>query len=368
MPRSGTSRLNLSGVFRPDRGLRARLRGSALRPSLDEASRLLGLTDPRLDREPGPLTIKLGVPGTTALTVIDQRGETPRTYHLDAEAEDLAERLAAIRGGRPGLNVRILVDPASCFIRTLTLPSAALPRMRAVLAQELEAATPFRSEAVHGDWYVEGEDAETATLRVRHVVLKRARLAPLLGTLDRAGLQLDAIVVGAAEDRTMPLDLLSDGHRALPGFLRGAGAGNLALVGGALLLTVVAFLSLRAQQEATLAGLDQAFLAARRAAGPSAKPLVQAGAAAILSERGPPLARTWDAIAAALPDAASAQSLRVDAEGLVLTLVAPDEAAVLGALGNVAGFGKPALREATPFQGGRWLVVALPRMPGGKQP
>lgn len=327
-----------------------------LRQGFDAAAHLLGFTEVRTDRDPALLTIRLGPPGEAALAVIDRRDGQHRTDRLDAGAEDLAERLAAIRGGRAGLRVRILVDPALCFVRSLDLPGAALPQMRAVLAQELEAATPFRADQVLSDWYVEGEDTAARSLRVRHVVLKRARLDPLLATLARAGLVAGQVAVGPAEDRTMPVDLLTGGHRTLPGLLRGAGTGNLLLMAGALLLLLGAFFGLRQHQEARLRTLDDAFVAARRAAGPP-PPAVQAGIAAILAERGPPLGRTWDALAAALPDTVSAQSLRLTGEGLDLTLTGPDPQAALAALGTIPGFGPPILREAA----GTRIVVALPR-------
>ncbi|AWN48600.1 hypothetical protein DK419_21445 [Methylobacterium terrae] len=340
---------------------------ASFRQGLDAASHLLGFTEPRTDRAAALLTLRLGPPGDPGLTLIDRRDGPDRTYRLDLAADDLAERLAAIRGGRTGGGAKILVDPAACFVRTLDLPSAALPRMRAVLAQELEAATPFRADQVFSDWYVEGEDVETRTLRVRHVVLKRARLAPLLAALAGAGLGASVVAVGPSEDRTMPVDLLSSGHRALPGLLQGSG--NLVLAAATFLFLLGAFLALRQHQAATLQALDDAFAAARRAASSGSPPAVQGGAAAILAERGPAVARTWDAVAAALPPTASAQVLRLTGAGLELTLLAPDPQAVLTALAHLPGFGVPELRQASPAEGGRQrLVVALPRRAAGDRP
>ncbi|QRE74032.1 hypothetical protein [Methylobacterium aquaticum] len=339
---------------------------ASLRQGVDAASHLLGLTEARADREPAVLTLRLGAPHEAGLTVIDRRDGTDRTYRLDLRADDLPEQIAAIRGGRPEGRAKVIVDPAACFIRTLDLPSAALPRMRAVLAQELEAATPFRADQVFSDWYVEGEDPETRTLRVRHVVLKRARLGPVLAALAGAGLTASVVAVGPAEDRTMPVDLLSSGHHALPGLLRSSG--NLVLVAATGLFLVGAFLGLRQHQAATLDALDDAFATARRSASSGLPPAVQAGAAAMLAERGLPLARIWDAVAAAVPDAASAQSLRLTREGLELTLLAPDAPAVLSALGRLPGFGAPELRQSSPMEGGQRLVVALPRRATGARP
>lgn len=332
---------------------------AAAREAVDAAAYLLGLREVRVDRALLPFTIRIGEAGAGGLILIDHRAEPPRSYRLDMQADDFAERLLAIRGGQSGLGAKVVVDPGYCFSRTLTLPSAALPRMRAVLDQELEAATPFRPDAVYADWFVEGEDTEARTLRVRHVVLKRTRLDPLLDVLRRCGLAPGPVTVGLDETRTMPVDLLTGGYRALPGSV----GGNLILLVGAALLLLAAVFGFRQHQTATLAALDEAFVLARRAAGPAVPAPVQASRAALLAGRTPPLARAWDALAAALPDTASASVLRLDAEGAEITLSALDEGAALAALATVPGFGQPLLREArTEEGGGRHLVVALPRI------
>lgn len=343
-------------------------RKAVLRESLDATAYLLGLSEVRADRALGLLTIRLGPPGEPGLTLIDRRGDTPLVQWIDAD-DALPARLAAFRAGQTGVRAKILVDPARCFMRTLTLPSAALPRMRAVLAQELEAATPFRATGVHSDWYVEGEDAAARSLRVRHVVLKRAALDPLLAALAEAGIAAGPVAVGLDEERTMPVDLLTGGHRTLQGLAGGARRGDLALLAGAALLMLAAFWGVRAHQDATLAALDDAFAQARRAAGPALPAPVQAGAAAILSSRTPPLARTWDALAAVLPDSVSATSLSFDADGARLTLLAADEPAALAALSKLPGFGAPFTSESVVGpDGARRIVVQLPRARGGAQP
>ncbi|MCJ2012629.1 hypothetical protein [Methylobacterium sp. J-076] len=347
-------------------GLRLLLAGARsprLRQALDAAVHLSGFSEPRADRLPTALTVHLGAPG--AVTVTDRREGEVRTYRFAGEADDLAERIAAVAGGRGGVRAKVLLDPGACFIRALDLPSAALPRMRALLAEELEAATPFRAGAVYSDWFVEGEDVAGRTLRVRHVVIKKARLDPLLDALARAGLPVGPVAVGRAEDQTMPVDLLSHGHRALPALLGGARAGDLGLWLGAGLLLALAFAGWRAHQDATLAALDGAFAAARHAVVPVPPP-VQAGLAVIEAGRAPPLARSWDALAAALPDGASATSLHLDATGALLTLTAGDEAEALAGLARVPGFGPPSLRGSLAEAPGLTrLVVFLPRADRG---
>ena len=337
-------------------------RTARLRRVLDAAVHLSGFAEPRGDRVQAGLTVRLGAPGETAVAVIDRRGGEARTYRFAAgDPAEWAEGIAGIAGGRGSTRVKVLVDPAACFLRSLDLPSAALPRMRALLAEELEAATPFRASAVYSDWFVEGEDVAARTLRVRHVVIKKARLDPLLDALARAGLPVGPVAVGRDEDQTMPVDLLSHGHRSLKALFPGARTGDVVLLAGALLFLVAAFWGWRAHQDATLSALDDAFAATRRSAGPSLPPPVQAGLATILAGRAPPLARTWDALAAALPEGTSATALHLDGAGALVTLETRDEARALAALARVPGFEAPVLRQAGDGpQGTRTLVVLLP--------
>ncbi|WP_232628506.1 hypothetical protein [Methylobacterium sp. Leaf118] len=342
---------------------------ATLRESFDTAAHLLGLSEVRADRAITHITLQLGPPGETGLAVLDHRAAEPRRHALAIGADDLVERLMAIREGQAGLRAKILVDPTACFTRTLVLPSAVLPRMRMVLAQELEAATPFRAEGVHADWFVESEDVQARTLQVRHVVLKRGRLDPLLAALAQAGIAVATVTVGPDEARTMPVDLLSGGHRTLQGLAGGARTGDLAFLAGAVLLLLGAVWGWHAHQAATLEALDAAVTAARRAAGPALPAPLQAGTAALLAGRTAPVARTWEALAAALPATDWAVALRLDRDSAYLTLQAADEAAALEALAQIPGFGPPHLRDAQASAGGgHRLLVELPRVGRGERP
>ncbi len=336
-----------------------------MRQGVDAASHLLGLTEARADREPAVLTLRLGAPHEAGLTVIDRRDGTDRTYRLDLQADDLPGQIAAIRGGRPEGRAKVIVDPAACFIRTLDLPSAALPRMRAVLAQELEAATPFRADQVFSDWYVEGEDPETRTLRVRHVVLKRARLGPVLAALAGAGLTASVVAVGPAEDRTMPVDLLSSGHHALPGLLRSSG--NLVLV------AATGCSPRRLPRPAPAPGGD--------ARCPRRRLRHRPPGGLLRAAPGGPGRRRRDAGRARPPARADLGCGRRGPAGHGLgavpaphprgtrtDLARPRRSGGALGLGRLPGFGAPELRQSSPMEGGQRLVVALPRRAAGARP
>ncbi|ACA15697.1 Fimbrial assembly family protein [Methylobacterium sp. 4-46] len=323
---------------------------------LAEAASLFG-EEERRDRAESDLVLRLEPGGD--LVLLDRRGAEPRSYRLAPDLGDLAERLAAIRGaGRAAVRVKVLVPPDLCFLRTLSLPAGALPRMREVLDRELEAATPFRAAAIYGDWFVIGEEA--GRLRIRHCVVKRSRLDPLLGALAAAGLAAGPVVVGLEEDRTLPVDLLSGGRRALPRRLAGLRAGDALALALAAGLLIAAHGLWRGHQAATLAALDAATLAARRAAPARPPAPVPAVAAELLAQRAarPPLAAIWDALAEALPGSVSAETLHLDAGGLTLGLRAPDAAPALRALARVPAFG-PARLLAEDGAGRAVLAVPL---------
>jgi general secretion pathway protein L len=303
---------------------------------------------PRADRIKYDLLLQIAAspakPGLEAqnLTVVDRRQAEPRVYKLMGAPDELRQQLAAIRGvGRDEVRAKILIDPAACLIRALTLPAQVLPRLREVLAQDLEARTPFRSDMVYSDWYVESED-DDGHLKVRHVVLKRAALDSLLVTLAEAGLVAGPVAVGRAETQAMPVDLLTGGYRTIPGVLRRIKAGDAVLALIAVILAISAFGLFRAHQTATLDALDEATREARltslnRVPGP-----VLSGAASLEAARAarPPLGLVW-ATLAALPKAISIENLHISPSGVTVTVLTPDETTARDALAALPPFGLP---------------------------
>ena len=107
-----------------------------------------------------------------------------------------------------------LLLPASAVLRrTLPLPSAAEPRLREVLAFELDRQTPFSADQVAHQGRVLSRDPATQQMQVELLVLPRARLdaeLQALGPLARGLAGVDAV---EADGRRLGLNLLPDDRR-----------------------------------------------------------------------------------------------------------------------------------------------------------
>jgi general secretion pathway protein L len=146
-----------------------------------------------------------------ALLASSHRGDRPLgEVPLDAELlEDLRARADA--SGTPRW---LLIPAASVLRRVLTLPAAAEPRLREVLAFELDRQTPFSADQVSFQGRVLGRDLAAQQLRVELLVLPRARLEAELAAIGPLARGLAGVDVVEADGRRLGLNLLPDAARA----------------------------------------------------------------------------------------------------------------------------------------------------------
>lgn len=127
-----------------------------------------------------------------------------------------AQQQAALQDACAGIDphdLRLaLCLPASAVLRRrLHLPLAALPRLRQVLAYEMDRQTPFRADQVHFDIRLL-EKAAAGMLDVELVAVPRSRLDPLLQRLDATGLRVDAVDT-LVDGQRLGVNLLPTGQR-----------------------------------------------------------------------------------------------------------------------------------------------------------
>ncbi|HEU0151903.1 MAG TPA: PilN domain-containing protein [Arenimonas sp.] len=126
---------------------------------------------------------------------------------------DLLEALGA-RADASGTPRWLMVPAASMLRRVLVLPAAAEPRLREVLAFELDRQTPFSADQVSFEGCVLSRDVAAQQLRVELLVLPRTRLdaeLAAIGPLARGLAGVDGI---EADGRRLGLNLLPDAARA----------------------------------------------------------------------------------------------------------------------------------------------------------
>jgi general secretion pathway protein L len=108
----------------------------------------------------------------------------------------------------------LLLPPEAVLRRVLSLPEAAQPRLREVLAFELDRQTPFTAAEVSYEGRVLSRDAASGQLQVQLTVLPRSRLEAELAALGPLAPGLAGVDVLAPDGGPQGLNLLPEARRA----------------------------------------------------------------------------------------------------------------------------------------------------------
>jgi general secretion pathway protein L len=150
--------------------------------------------------------------------------------------EDLRARLDA---GAAGVPRWLLLEASQVLRPVLTVPAGAEPRLREMMAHEVDRQTPFAPEQVSFEPRVIARDAATRQLRVELVVLPLARLESLRARLGPLSAGLAGVEVVGADGVALGVNLLPQGVRAVR-----ADRAGLLNIGLALAITLVLFAAL----------------------------------------------------------------------------------------------------------------------------
>ncbi|MFT3806950.1 PilN domain-containing protein [Arenimonas sp.] len=187
------------------------------------------------------------------------RAETDRRIvelgNLPMDAELLANLRARLDAQAGGVGRWLLLDPSQVLRRSLTLPSSAEPRLREVLAHEIDRQTPFPADQVVFETRVLGRDTATKQLQVELVVVPRAVLDAQLEALGPLADRLVGVDVADGEGARLGVNLL-------PTAQRGAGGDrdrwlNRGLVVATVLLLLMAMLQVLDNRRTALAEVRQ---------------------------------------------------------------------------------------------------------------
>ncbi|TNJ35553.1 PilN domain-containing protein [Arenimonas terrae] len=107
----------------------------------------------------------------------------------------------------------LLLPSANVLRRSLSLPTAAEPRLREVLAFELDRQTPFSADQVSHQGRVLSRDPATQQMQVELLVLPRARLEAELHALGPLAEGLAGVDAIEPDGRRLGLNLLPAGRR-----------------------------------------------------------------------------------------------------------------------------------------------------------
>ena len=174
---------------------------------------------------------------------------------------DLRARLDASAAGAPRW---LLLDASQVLRPQLAVPAGAEPRLREMMAHEIDRQTPFALDQVAYEARVLARDAATRQLRVELVVLPVARLQALLERLGPLSAGLAGVDVLGDDGRPLGVNLLPRGDRVAR--VERTRTLNLALGLGAAVVLLASLVLVLGNREDARAAWDERVSAAQKQA------------------------------------------------------------------------------------------------------
>lgn len=273
--------------------------------------------------------------GEVELVAAGRRGDTTLGRLPLDDASVLAEARQRLDGS--AVPRWLLLPAAQVLRRTLVLPAAAEPRLREVLAFELDRQTPFSADQVSFHGRVLSRDAATQQLSVELLVLPRTRLDAEVLALGTLADDLAGVDVVDADGRRLEVNLLPESrreHRHDP--VRRLNAALAAVAAAALLATLLMTLANRREvRDDFRAQVEAATVEARQARQLRNQLQLSAQAANFLAATRasrPTMLEVLDDLTRRMPDDTSLDKLSINDDNLVMvgqSLAAPALVALL---------------------------------------
>jgi general secretion pathway protein L len=280
---------------------------------------------------------------------------------LAGDAVDAGGDLRRLGLARSGGPIGIRLPRNACLVRRIELPAAARADFAKILKLDLERSTPFRLQDVYCDHVVENGAPRHGKIWVRQVVVKREHLDPLVRQLAGSGVSVAfADCWDDAGKDGLPIDLLHSTRQEPSGGARRRLSPAVVLAAFALVLSGSAVAIGLARYEAALQRLEQETdtakanaLAVRRSLTNVEGSLGQVAELRRLKAR-PPVIHVLNELTRMLPDTAWVSYLKVEADVIEVTIVAPATGELL------------ALFERSPLFTGASLTAPVTYDPAGQ--
>jgi general secretion pathway protein L len=315
---------------------------------------LLGLL-PRRTRSVATLLVAVGPNGYRIFE--DQNGR-PRSADAGADlaALDAVNMTAKLARSNPAAVVGIRVPLESCFVRHVELPRGAQDDAARILDLDLERATPFKLKDVYTAALVDNAHSSTGRLRVRHLVIKRESVEPILSELRASGVSIGFIDCwGDATGQALPVNFLASQQQG------DASSGrvlsfNRALMLLAILAGAAAILLTNGRYQSAIETLESRIGEARTQATSVRRALDTSEAALSEIERlqaaklgNVPTVEILNALTKLLPDSVWLTDLRLEGGLLDITGLAQSSAALLPLFERSTLFADAAMTSAVNF-------------------
>lgn len=290
----------------------------------------------------------IAVDGPQKTLLLEKGGDSTALSETTAAEEGFAA-LARLANGRSGMPIGLRLAPTHCFMRKMQLPTQAEGDFGRILDLDMERTTPFRSADVLTAFYIEpGVEAPRGIRAVRHLVVKRKTIEPLLQEMRSLGMEpAFADCWDEARRGGLPVDFLAAGRA---GHERRGGFRLHSVAGLCLLLAATAAAIPIMRHQNALAALEARTIEARAQAAATRQLLETSQSAAARMEtmerrlRGRlPVARILEELTAIIPDSAWVSDLRIEGDSVEFTGFAKSAAALIPLLEASPLFAEAAL-------------------------
>lgn len=290
-----------------------------------------------------------GGPGKADLTVLIRDGAMSGTVPVAAGLTDEQSILDEVerRSRRGAVRVVMRLPLAECFVRSVTVPKAAVPDLARIASLELERTTPFRRGDVYSAILVGETGRGRGSVTAEHIVVKRAKLSALQGRLERAGAVISGVDCYRSDPtQALAVDFLRDSNEALDDRRTSSffSSGRLAIGAGALALAALVITTVRHERALLTLKEETAAVRARVVAARSnGAESEEAPHSAYAQLKGayPPVVEILDELTRRLPDSAYVTQLRL-ADGAI----------------ELGGYGRPVRTLAPEFEKSPFVVSA----------
>jgi len=275
---------------------------------------------------------------------------------LELSALDAVGAAADLARSNPGALIGIRVPLASCFVRSLELPRSAQDDASRILDLDLERATPFKLKDVYCATLVENKDDRSPQVRVRHLMIKRQSVEPVLSELNASGASVDFI--DCWDDSTgqaLPVDFLASQQQQITAARHGLSFTTLllallALLGvSALVLANARYQTALQTVEAQVAQARAQATNVRRALDTSEAALTEIDQLQRLKLATIPTVELIDALTKLMPNSVWLTDLRLENGALDITGLAKSSAALLPLFEHSPFFADAAMASGVNF-------------------
>jgi general secretion pathway protein L len=280
----------------------------------------------------------------------------PARAGLKLSALDAVEAAADLARSNPAALVGIRVPLASSFARTVELPRSALEDASRILDLDLERATPFKLKDVYCATLVENKEQRSAQVRVRHLMIKRQSVEPILSELNASGASVDFIDCwDESNNQALPVNFLASQQQAASGKRRGLSFTTfslllLALLGiSALLLANSRYQTALQTVESQVAQARAQATSVRRALDTSEAALTEIDQLQRLKLATTPTVEVLDALTKLLPSSVWLTDVRLENGFLDITGLAKSGAALLPLFEHSALFAEATMASGVNF-------------------